>query len=75
MMAKTVDIRKAQTQWSELLSWVTAGTEVILTEDSTPIARLVPVAAADTPRVAGLHPGAIWASDDFDEPLPDTPSG
>jgi uncharacterized protein YwbE len=23
------------------------------------------------PRVAGLHPGAIWTSDDFDEPLPD----
>jgi hypothetical protein len=23
------------------------------------------------PRVAGLHPGAIWASEDFDEPLPD----
>jgi len=22
-------------------------------------------------RVAGLHPGAIWTSDDFDDPLPD----
>jgi hypothetical protein len=22
-------------------------------------------------RVAGLHPGAIWTRDDFDEPLPD----
>jgi len=24
-----------------------------------------------TPRVAGLHLGAIWVSADFDEPLPD----
>jgi hypothetical protein len=23
------------------------------------------------PRILGLHPGAIWTSDDFDEPLPD----
>jgi hypothetical protein len=28
-------------------------------------------ATLGTPRVAGLHPGAIWTSDDFDEPLPD----
>jgi hypothetical protein len=23
------------------------------------------------PRILGLHPGAIWTSDDFDDPLPD----
>ena len=23
------------------------------------------------PRILGLHPGAIWMSDDFDDPLPD----
>ncbi len=23
------------------------------------------------PRVLGLHPGAIWTSEDFDDPLPD----
>ncbi|MBL8165181.1 MAG: DUF2281 domain-containing protein [Anaerolineae bacterium] len=22
-------------------------------------------------RILGLHPGAIWTSDDFDDPLPD----
>jgi hypothetical protein len=30
---------------------------------------LLPISIA--PRVAGLHMGAIWASEDFDEPLPD----
>lgn len=27
--------------------------------------------AATKPRESGLHPGSIWVSHDFDEPLPD----
>ena len=71
MQTKTVDVHEAQTHLVELLSLVTAGTEIILTEGSTPLARIVPMAGATTPRVAGLHPGAIWTSEDFDEPLPE----
>ncbi len=71
MQTKTVDVHKAQTQLVELLSLVTAGTEIILTEGSTPLARIVPMTETTTPRVAGLHPGAVWTSDDFDEPLPE----
>ena len=70
MQTKTVDVHEAQTHLVELLSLVTAGTEIILTEGSTPLARIVPMAGA-TPRVAGLHLGAIWTSADFDEPLPE----
>lgn len=32
---------------------------------------LIEVQTFITLRVAGLHQGAIWTSDDFDEPLPD----
>lgn len=71
MQTKTVDVHEAQAHLAELLSLVTAGTEIILTEGSTPLARIVPMARAPTPRVAGLHPGAIWTSEDFDEPLPE----
>jgi antitoxin (DNA-binding transcriptional repressor) of toxin-antitoxin stability system len=71
MLTKTVDVREAQTHLKELLSLVLEGTEIVLTEDSTPIARFVPIASPTAPRVAGLHPGAIWTSDDFDEPLPE----
>ena len=71
MQTKTVDVHKAQTQLVELLSLVAAGTEIILTEGSTPLARIVPMAGAANPRVAGLHPDAIWTSEDFDEPLPE----
>jgi antitoxin (DNA-binding transcriptional repressor) of toxin-antitoxin stability system len=71
MQTKIVDVQEAQTHLVELLSLVSAGTEIILTAGSTPLARIVPMASAPTPRVAGLHPGAIWTSEDFDEPLPE----
>lgn len=71
MFTKTVDVREAQANLKELLSMVFAGTEIVLTEGNTPLARLVPIALPTTPRMAGLHPGAIWTSDDFDEPLPE----
>lgn len=71
MLAKTVDVGEAQTHLKKLLSLVVTGTEIVLPEGSTPVARLVPIALPNTRRVAGLHPGAIWTSDDFDEPLPE----
>ena len=71
MQTKTVDVHEAQTHLVELLSLVTAGTEIILTEGHTPLARIVPMAGVTTPRVAGLHAGAIRSSEDFDEPLPE----
>ncbi len=71
MPTKTVDVREAQMSLKELLSLVVEGTEIVLTEGSTPLARLVPIASPTTPRIAGLHTGAIWTSDDFDEPLPE----
>ena len=71
MQTKTVDVHEAQTHLVELLSLVSAGTEIILMAGNTPLARIVPMAGALTPRVAGLHPGAIRTSEDFDEPLPE----
>ncbi len=71
MLKKTVDVREAQMSLKELLPLVIAGTEIILAEDSTPVARLVPIASPAPLRVAGLHTGAIWISDDFNEPLPE----
>ena len=69
MQTKTVDIHEAETHLAELLSLVTTGIEVILMEGNTPLARIVPITEPSTPRVAGLHPGAIRTSEDFDEPL------
>ncbi len=69
MSIETVDINEAQ--WSKLLSMVKTGTEIILMEGNTLIARLVPVSPSTSARLPNLHSGAIWTSDDFDQPLPD----
>jgi len=68
---KTIDVRETQASLQELLSLVWEGTEIVLTEGTTPLARLVPIALSPARRVAGLHTGAIWTSEDFDEPLPE----
>ena len=71
MGMKTVDVQEAKTNLEELLFKTFEGSEIILTQDDVPLARLVPIASPMTPRIAGLHSGATWTSEDFDEPLPD----
>ena len=71
MTTQTIDIREAQTRLLELLSFITAGHEVIVTQAQKPVMRLVPMSARAEQRVAGLHAGMGWVSDDFDAPLPD----
>ncbi len=71
MATRTIDILGAQPPLSELLELTRAGDEVVIVEGDRPLARLVPVARLVNERVAGLHRGAIWTSDDFDAPLPD----
>ncbi|MGV3720968.1 MAG: type II toxin-antitoxin system Phd/YefM family antitoxin [Actinomycetota bacterium] len=70
-MTSVMDLEEAQSRLRELLIEVAGGAEVILTDGSMPLARLVPLNAPLSQRVAGLHPGAMQMSDDFDEPLPD----
>jgi antitoxin (DNA-binding transcriptional repressor) of toxin-antitoxin stability system len=70
MSSKTIDIHDAKEHLEELLLLVDAGAEIVLTDADTPRARLVPLASARK-RKAGLHPGSIEISEDFDEPLPD----
>jgi prevent-host-death family protein len=73
-ITKTIDVSEAQAHFNELLALAVEGTEIILTEDNKPVARLLAFGASDAPsvsRVAGLHSGAIWTSNDFDQPLPD----
>jgi antitoxin (DNA-binding transcriptional repressor) of toxin-antitoxin stability system len=69
-MTKAIDIRELPARLDEALAVAAVGGEVILLDGSTPRARLVPAGPA-SPRVAGLHAGAIQAAADFDAPLPD----
>lgn len=70
--SKIVDINEAQTHLTDLLSLVQQGTEVIISQDYRPLARLMPLSwpiNQQPPRIPGLHAGTTWTSDDFDEPI------
>lgn len=74
-MTKTheaVSIEEASPRLEELVRLALEGTPVLITEAGTPLVRLVPVAeATDQPRIPGLHEGAAWMSDDFNDELPE----
>jgi antitoxin (DNA-binding transcriptional repressor) of toxin-antitoxin stability system len=65
-----MDIRELPDRLDEALALAASGGEVILTDGATPRARIVPLGGV-SPRVAGLHAGAIQAAPDFDAPLPE----
>ncbi|MBE9224688.1 toxin-antitoxin (TA) system antitoxin [Phormidium sp. LEGE 05292] len=68
---KTIDVSVAQMSVQQLLNLIDEGTEILLTDSGKPLARIVPIMEQNAPRIAGLHPGAISTSNDFDEPLPE----
>lgn len=67
MKTETVDLKDAPVQLKELVHRAMCGEQVVLSENDKPVAQIVPL----RPRVAGLHAGCIWTSDDFDAPLPE----
>lgn len=67
----TIDIHAAQTQLSRLLAAAVAGEDVIITRAGKPVARLVPIGEAQSPRRLGTLDGKLTVPDNFDDPLPD----
>lgn len=75
----TITLQDAQARLAELVRDLAPGTEVIITQDQRPVARLVgmPVTQRTTrPRPpvtgvpkAGQYEGRLVVPDDFDEPL------
>jgi prevent-host-death family protein len=66
-MPTLIEINELRDRFQEMLGRASAGDEVIVTDQSVPKARLMPLSA----RVAGLHPGAFVPAQNFDEELPD----
>jgi antitoxin (DNA-binding transcriptional repressor) of toxin-antitoxin stability system len=71
MLTKTIDVHNTQISLEEVLSLVREGAEIIFTDASTPLARIIPLTNHTTARIAELHAGAIRTSEDFDNPLPE----
>lgn len=74
MMTTTMDINEAKQHLAHLLDLAKEGNEVLISEGNRPVARLTaitPDLSTHKPRIAGLHAGSIWVSDDFDQELPE----
>jgi antitoxin (DNA-binding transcriptional repressor) of toxin-antitoxin stability system len=65
MLTRTIDVQKDHGELKGLLSMVSQGAEIILTDGDRPVARVVPIGS----RIAGLHSGSVWTSPEFDEPI------
>ena len=74
MSQKTFDITQLSGDFIDLLSDIQIGTEVLLTRQGVPLAKVTPLSVKRsvdppvTPKV-GLNYGAMVMSDDFDQPL------
>jgi prevent-host-death family protein len=64
--ARYVNIAEAKAQLSDLVNKAALGEEILIARDHKPVARLVPLARASTPRKPGSAKGQVWMSPDFD---------
>lgn len=62
-----VNIHEAKTHLSRLIEEVEAGEDVIIARNGKPVARLMPVQKARSPRTPGGWEGQVRIADDFDE--------
>ena len=69
---ESVNIYEAKTQLSKLVDIAAGGTDVVISRNGKPIARLTSLKAKEK-RLAGLGAleGKGWIADDFDDPLPE----
>jgi prevent-host-death family protein len=65
-----VDLKQAKEHFDELVEQVARGEEVVITRDSRPLVRLVPIQTRKERRF-GSAKGLIEIADDFDAPLED----
>ena len=71
-MASTFNLYDAKTRLSELVERAAAGEEIVIAKNGKPLAKLGPLPAQKPTRLPGGWEEAVWISDDFDAPLPDT---
>lgn len=70
MSTITIDVTDLPGRLTEALELARGGTEVLVTDAAAPVARLVPVGKPGRV-IFGMHPGAMTARDDFNDPITD----
>jgi prevent-host-death family protein len=69
---ETVNIYEAKTQLSKLVDLAAAGTDIVISRNGKPLARLTSLDRKRQRMAAlGALQGKGWISEDFDGPLPD----
>jgi antitoxin (DNA-binding transcriptional repressor) of toxin-antitoxin stability system len=71
MQTRSMDIKQLPSTIADLLALIAGGDEIVIEKDGKALARLSPIPPQTEQRIAGLHEGQGWVSEDFDEPLPD----
>ena len=69
MANQAFELRYAQDHLAELAEQAAHGTEVILTRDGRPLAKIVPFVPMRRSREFGCAKGQLHIADDFDAPL------
>jgi prevent-host-death family protein len=69
-MATTLSLAQAKRRFSVLVDRAARGEEIVITKRGKPLAKLVAVTAAKSPRRPSGALGNVWMADDFDAPLP-----
>lgn len=69
--ARYVNIAEAKARLSALVDRAAVGEEIVIAKDHKPVARLVPIRPAKTPRKPGSAKGQVWIAPDFDATPPD----
>ncbi len=68
-MDTVVNVHELKTHYSKYLEQAIGGKEILLGKHGKAVAKIVPLAQVNTPRVPGALKGEIWVSDDFDKPF------
>ncbi len=69
---ESVTIHQAETNFSQLLSRVELGEEIVISDQGVPIAKLVPLRTSSNRRASmGIDREKFVIPEDFDAPLPE----
>ena len=71
MTTSFIEVGEVQKRIQELLAWVAAGHEIVVTDRQKPVVRMSPIPGGLLRRIPGLHAGEVQMAADFDSPLPD----
>ena len=69
MVKLAIDLAEAEAHLAELIQKLGSGSEILITRDGHPVARLLPASEIAPDRVPGSAKGLFTVPDDFDAPL------